>query len=139
MKTYQACLQSHANCVVCSDGHQNPHSLQLKFKNVAESEVAADYRVDKKHQGYTNLLHGGIASTLLDAAMTHCLLSEGIEALTAELNVRFHTPVLVGDSVQVVGRLISQRRGIYLLEATLSVAKQVCVKATGKFIQPKCG
>ena len=49
---------------------------------------------------------------------------EGIEALTAELNVRFHTPVLVGDSVQVIGRLISQRRGIYLLEATLSVAKK---------------
>ena len=71
--------------------------------------------------------------------MTHCLLSKGIEALTAELNVRFHTPVLVGDTVQIIGRLISQRRGIYLLEATLSVAKQVCVKATGKFIQPKSG
>ena len=54
-------------------------------------------------------------------------------------NVRFHTPVLVGDSVQIIGRLISQRRGIYLLEATLSVAKQICVKATGKFIQPKGG
>ena len=139
MKTYQACLQSHANCVVCGDGDQNPHSLQLKFTHVAENEVAADYRVNKKHQGYTNLLHGGIASTLLDAAMTHCLLAKGIEALTAELNVRFHMPVLVGDSVQIMGRLISQRRGIYLLEATLSVAKQVCVKATGKFIQPKGG
>jgi acyl-coenzyme A thioesterase PaaI-like protein len=71
--------------------------------------------------------------------MTHCLLSQGIEALTAELNVRFHIPILVGDSVQVIGRLLSQRRGIYLLEATLLVAKQVCVKATGKFIQPKGG
>jgi uncharacterized protein (TIGR00369 family) len=106
---------------------------------ISENEVAANYQVDKKHQGYIDLLHGGIASTLLDAAMTHCLLSKGIEALTAELNVRFHTPVLVGDSVQVIGRLISQRRGIYLLEATLSVAKQICVKATGKFIQPKGG
>lgn len=45
----------------------------------------------------------------------------------------------MGDSVQVIGRLISQRRDIYLLEATLSVAKQICVKATGKFIQPKGG
>ncbi len=139
MKTYQACLQSHANCIVCSDGITNTHSLQLCFTQVGDNEVAADYQVDKKHQGYTDLLHGGIASTLLDAAMTHCLLSKGIEALTAELNVRFHTPVLVGDSVQIVGCLISQRRGIYLLEATLSVAKQVCVKATGKFIQPKGG
>ncbi len=139
MKTYQACLQSHANCVVCSDGDQNPHSLQLRFTHVTENEVAADYRVNKKHQGDINLLRGGIASTLLDAAMAHCLLAKGIEALTAELNVRFHTPVLVGDSVQIMGRLISQRRGIYLLEATLSVAKQVCVKATGKFIQPKGG
>ena len=139
MKTYQSCLQSHAHCVVCSDGSMNPHSLQINFNQISENEVSAEYQVNKKHQGYTDLLHGGIASTLLDAAMTHCLLSKGIEALTAELNVRFHTPVLVGDTVQIIGRLISQRRGIYLLEATLSVAKQVCVKATGKFIQPKSG
>ena len=71
--------------------------------------------------------------------MTHCLLSEGIEALTAELNIRFHAPIKIGDSVQIIGRLLSQRRGIYLLEASLSVAKQICVKATGKFIQPEEG
>ena len=105
----------------------------------ADNKVTAYYRVDEKHQGYTNLLHGGIASTLLDAAMTHCLLSQGIEALTAELNIRFHAPIKIGDSVQIIGRLLSQRRGIYLLEASLSVAKQICVKATGKFIQPKEG
>lgn len=139
MNTYQACLQSHANCVACSDGVQNPHSLQLKFTPSADNKVTAYYRVDEKHQGYTNLLHGGIASTLLDAAMTHCLLSQGIEALTAELNIRFHAPIKIGDSVQIIGRLLSQRRGIYLLEASLSVAKQICVKATGKFIQPKGG
>jgi uncharacterized protein (TIGR00369 family) len=139
MNTYQACLQSHANCVACSDGVQNPHSLQLKFTPSADNKVTAYYRVDEKHQGYTNLLHGGIASTLLDAAMTHCLLSQGIEALTAELNIRFHAPIKIGDSVQIIGRLLSQRRGIYLLEASLSVAKQICVKATGKFIQPKEG
>ena len=79
MNTYQACLQSHANCVACSDGVQNPHSLQLKFTPSADNKVTAYYRVDEKHQGYTNLLHGGIASTLLDAAMTHCLLSQGIK------------------------------------------------------------
>mgnify|MGYP000181443879 FL=1 len=139
MNTYQVCLQSHANCVACSDGVQNPHSLQLKFTPSADNKVTAYYRVDEKHQGYTNLLHGGIASTLLDAAMTHCLLSQGIEALTAELNIRFHAPIKIGDSVQIIGRLLSQRRGIYLLEASLSVAKQICVKATGKFIQPKEG
>ena len=61
MKTYQACLQSHANCVVCSDGSTNPHSLQLSFNPISENEVAADYQVDKKHQGYIDLLHGDIA------------------------------------------------------------------------------
>ena len=89
MNTYQACLQSHANCVACSDGAQNLHSLQFKFTSSADNKVTAYYRVDEKHQGYTNLLHGGIAGPLLDAAMTHCLLSQGIEALTAELNIRF--------------------------------------------------
>ena len=32
MNIYQACLQSHANCVVCSDVAQNPH----KFTSTAD-------------------------------------------------------------------------------------------------------
>jgi acyl-coenzyme A thioesterase PaaI-like protein len=40
---------------------------------------------------YTGLLHGGMTSTLLDAAMTHCLFMQGVQALTAELTVdSFH-------------------------------------------------
>ena len=36
-------------------------------------------------EGYTGLLHGGIAAAFLDGAMTNCLFAHGIEALTAEL------------------------------------------------------
>ena len=100
MKTYQASLQSHAHCVVCSDGSTNPHSLQLSFKQIAENEVAADYQVDKKHQGYTDLLHGGIASTLLDAAMTHCLLSK-VYLCWLALQLLMAMVIQVGSQIQI--------------------------------------
>jgi len=139
MHIYQESLKSHAKCIVCSDGAQNPHSLQLQFQRTNENEVQATYLADEKHQGYNGLLHGGIASTLLDAAMTHCLLCFGVEALTAELNVRYHQPLLIQDRVKISGRMLNQRRGIYFLEATLSVNDIICVTGTGKFIKPKGG
>lgn len=51
-------------------------------------------------QEYEGQLHGRVISSLLDAAMTHCLFHHGIEAVTGELYVRFvffHPPSLVED------------------------------------------
>ncbi|WP_282597464.1 ferritin-like domain-containing protein [Dickeya oryzae] len=85
------------------------------FSEHPDGSVCADYTADHRHQGYTGLLHGGMTSTLLDAAMTHCLFMQGVQALTAELTVRFISPVCTGDKLMVCARLLGQRRGIYLL------------------------
>lgn len=137
MTDYHAAKKAHTNCMVCSRVESNPDTLQLEFERDFEGRVTAQFQVTSRHQGYDGLLHGGMVSTLLDAAMTHCLFTYGVQALTAELVVRFIAPIPVGQQVTVSAHLVCQKRGIYQLEAFITQGQQSLARATAKFIKPK--
>ncbi|WJV65484.1 PaaI family thioesterase [Pectobacteriaceae bacterium CE70] len=135
--------------MVCGSRENNPDSLELVFSQHLDGSVSAPFMVSSQHQGYTGLLHGGMTSTLLDAAMTHCLFMQGITALTAELTVRFMAPIRVSQALTVCARLLGQRRGIYQLEAWLVSGPHIAgqniatdqrlARASAKFIAPTAG
>ncbi len=126
--------QSHVMCAVCGTEENNYYSLGATFLVEEDHSVRSKFVVLPRHQGYLGLLHGGIASSLLDAAMTHCLLSQKITALTAQLDVRYHAPIRVGDQIEVTGQLVSVKRGVYFLKAVLIVDQETRVSANGKFV-----
>lgn len=137
MTHYHTAKQAHTHCMVCGEAENNAETLRLEFSQVSEGEVTAPFQVTSRHQGYDGLLHGGMSSTLLDAAMTHCLFAHGIQALTAELVVRFIAPIQIGQQIILTARLLGQRRGIYQLEASIASGRQQLARATAKFIEPK--
>jgi uncharacterized protein (TIGR00369 family) len=104
--------------MVCGSRDNNPDTVNLMFSEHPDGSCA-DYTADHRHQGYTGLLHGGMTSTLLDAAMTHCLFMQGVQALTAELTVRFISPVCTGETDGMC-QTAWATQGIYLLEAWLT-------------------
>lgn len=127
----------HRSCFVCGQSSCAPFGLAIKYLPLDQESAHAEIVIEHRHQGYDGLLHGGIASALLDGAMTHCLLQQNIPALTAELNVRFHEPIALGDTVYIMAKVVQQRRGIYLMEGQLTVEGKCCVSAKAKFLQPK--
>ena len=139
MDSYQRAQQSHADCMVCGLREHNSGSLELVFSPQLDGTVSAPFVVSTKHQGYTGLLHGGMTSTLLDAAMTHCLFMQGVQALTAELTVRFMAPICLGQTISVCAKMLGQRRGIYQLEAWLMAGQKKVARASAKFITPSPG
>ena len=96
--------------------------------------VVAFVQADPHWQGYSGVLHGGIISTLLDAAMTHCLFHHGVEAMTASLKVRFLEPIPCGGELQIKAVLEKQRRHVYLLDAELSLSGRCLARAEARFI-----
>ncbi|MEI8635053.1 PaaI family thioesterase [Vibrio sp. PP-XX7] len=100
---------------------KNPSSLGLIFHAESDHMVFSQFKVCAQHQGYNGLLHGGIAASLADAAMTHCLFYQGVKGLTAELNMRFHHPIQLGDLVDIYAELNQVRRHIYQLSSRLMV------------------
>ena len=63
-------IENNDNCFVC--GMKNPYGFQVKpeIKNGGEF-VYIGCTPPEHLQGWANILHGGILSTLLDEAITH--------------------------------------------------------------------
>jgi acyl-coenzyme A thioesterase PaaI-like protein len=87
-------------------------------------------------EGYSGLLHGGIAAAFLDGAMTNCLFAHGIEALTAELRVRYREPVAVPGEIVTRATLTESHGRLFLLRAELHQQGRLKATAIGKFVKP---
>lgn len=80
------------------------------------------------------MLHGGMIASLLDSAMTHCLFMQGVEAVTAELKVRYLHPVPCGSQVTLHARLKETFPPLYQLRAELTIEEDVVARGEAKFI-----
>ena len=123
----------HAYCLVCGD--RNPWSLKLCF-NSGEDDIAwARFRVGTRLQGYDGILHGGMVAALLDAAMTHCLFHHGVQAVTADLQVRFLKPISCDASVDIRAWVLSTTRSLHRLRAELVHEDCLMAWAEAKFLE----
>ncbi|MFM2483597.1 PaaI family thioesterase [Celerinatantimonas yamalensis] len=125
---------THSHCVACGPVHLIP-SLGLRFEWLDQNTIHSRFFVDKRYQGYDTILHGGVSSTLLDAAMTHHLIDRQIEAMTADLQVRFMIPVKVGLTVSIYAMQQRQKHGVYWMSSLLySEEHGVHARAKARFM-----
>lgn len=113
-------------CFVC--GMENPFGLQV---HPEISEAGASVRIEctpPEHlQGWANILHGGILSTLLDEAITYVGIGTFDQhAVTAQLEVRFRNPAPTGvklfvcaERIKVSKRLVEAKAEVTLGDGTL--------------------
>jgi acyl-coenzyme A thioesterase PaaI-like protein len=123
----------HVNCMIC--GERNPWSLGLCFQANDSNVMSARFQAHPRFQGYEGILHGGMISALLDAAMTHCLFHHGVHAVTADLHVRFVKPAPCEALLELRSWLLSARSPLYRVAADLLHEQQVVAKAEAKFMQ----
>lgn len=114
-------LEWEDGCFVCGKG--NAYGLQLEFKVDKENRtIETTWIPARHHEGYRNIVHGGLVSTVLDEAMAKLSTYLDIPAVTAELTVRFLRPVPPDQPLRVVGRIIEQRRRVLMAEAEALLA-----------------
>lgn len=125
--------KAHPFCLVCSGS--NPYGLALEFDVNDDGSVTASFLGHPALEGYPGRLHGGMIASLLDGAMTNCLFAHGHVAVTAELNVRYRSPVAIGCEMVVRAWMEKPHPPLYLMRAELN--QEGCVKATAtaKFMQ----
>ena len=124
----------HTNCFACGSG--NGMGLRLKFHRNEDGSVWGDFLAHQKFEGYSGILHGGIIATLLDSAMTNCLLMEGIPALTGRLSIKYSVPIRTGLIVRLEARILDKLRRIFLLEAKAFVKGNKVAYAEAKYVRP---
>ena len=97
-------------CFAC--GERNPIGLKLQFRFEGEDYVTT-FQVRPEYQGWAGIAHGGLLATVLDEVMARLLWEKGVNAITGKLEVRYHKPVSVGDTLEIRGRVARQSsRGV---------------------------
>jgi acyl-coenzyme A thioesterase PaaI-like protein len=109
--------------------------LGLEFVLQPDGSVESTFTGSAVFEGCSGLLHGGVTAALLDGAMTNCLFAHSVEALTAELTVRYRQPVTARGKMVVRAWLMESHGRLHLLRAELQQNGLVKASASGKFIE----
>ncbi len=111
--------------------------LGLTFYRQEDGSVFGDFFADPKFEGYSGIIHGGIVATLLDSAMTHCLLTENIPALTGRLSIKYSTPIRTGTAVKLEARIVDQIHEMFIVEGKAFVDGKRVASAEAKYMTLK--
>jgi len=112
-------------CFVC--GKRNPAGLQLDFELVGQTEVRTSFVPTKQFQGFQDIVHGGIITTILDEVMVNGCWLRGMRAMTGKLEVRLKRPARVGERLHFAGRILREAGKTVETEAQATTAEGVIV------------
>jgi len=119
-------------CIGC--GQNNPIGLKLNFKWDGKT-ARAEFTPTKFYQGWPDIVHGGIITTMLDEAMGHATLFGGFfDFLTASVQVNFKRPALIGEPLIITASVIRNEGRSIEVEGAVSLPDGTLV-AEGKATQ----
>lgn len=121
-------------CFVC--GTDNPHGLKLSFTcDNDKGEIISKVTFSRRFQGWKNVLHGGIISTVLDEIMVKAAEHKGLKCVTAELKVKFKKPALINTEYVIKGKIKEIRKKLIFAEGSvISTDNKIIAYADGKLI-----
>ena len=105
-------------CFGC--GQDNPIGLKLKF-NWDGKVASTQFTPNKLHQGWSRLVHGGIITALLDEAMAYAALFDGVNTITATMEVKFKSPAPIDKPLIIDGSVIKKTRRLVETKAAISL------------------
>ena len=115
-------------CFACS--RENPLSLKMEFYHDGD-EIIAPWRPLKEHQGYLDVLHGGIQSTLMDEIASWAIfVLKKTAGFTSRMTIRFKHPVSIHQEVTLRAKIQETRRNLVTVKTTLEdESGRICTEA----------
>ncbi|GBE05279.1 thioesterase superfamily protein [bacterium BMS3Abin10] len=124
-------------CFVC--GQKNPIGLKLDFDFNGKT-IKTEFVSRKEHQGYLNIVHGGIIMTLLDEAMVKLAIAMDIPAVTARMDIRLRKALDVGKKITVEAEITDEtRRTLDAYAKAVTADNEIIADAKGKLIKAQPG
>ena len=108
-------LDDDAMCFCC--GAKNPIGLKLEFETTSDGRMRTTWIPRKEHQGFKDIVHGGLVATVLDEVMVRLLYLRGIAAVTAGMEIKLLLPVRWGRPYRFEGWIVQDRGRAVITEA----------------------
>jgi acyl-coenzyme A thioesterase PaaI-like protein len=133
-------------CFGC--GPANSQGLHVRSFPQPDGNVTAVWQPSPHHAAFPGMLNGGIVGALLDChsnwtAAWHLMQRDQLPAppctVTANYAIKLRRPTPLGGEINLEAHVTSAQSDRVQVEATLSVAGQVCATCTGTFVAVKPG
>ncbi len=108
-------LEDDRMCFCC--GSENPIGLKLAFEMTPEGRMRTVWTPRREHQGFKDLVHGGLVATVLDEVMIRLIYDMGIKAVTAGMETKLLRPLRAGHAYRFEGWLARDRGRAVMTEA----------------------
>ena len=106
-------------CFAC--GPDNPIGLHISF-TMENGKCTGSFTPDENHVGFNDTVHGGIIFSALDDVMANLLYLQGIKAHTARCEIRYRKASKVGQQLNLVSRVLNERRRLVVLKGEARIA-----------------
>jgi acyl-coenzyme A thioesterase PaaI-like protein len=126
-------LKGH-NCFAC--GTENPIGLNLEFYRRSDA-ICADFMPGRNHEGWENMVHGGIVSTLLDEVMSWTVIVlKKTFLVTRKMDFKYIRPIPVKIPLTVTGRILDETSPpkITVRGEIRDDEKRLLVRGRGEFV-----
>jgi len=124
----------HSQCLF----NRNPPVPDLRFRFNDEGVLHGDFTCAGYHQGYDNMVHGGVIAAIIDASMTQCLMGHGIVGYTTDLSIKYRKPVFIRRKANLETSVKEVKMGLlYSMRCEIVQDHNLVVQATGRFFKVK--
>jgi acyl-coenzyme A thioesterase PaaI-like protein len=124
--------QHHSKCLFT----RNPPVRELDFRFTDSGQLRGTFTCTDEHQGYDSIAHGGIIAAVIDSAMAQCLMGHGVVGYTADLTIRYRTPVRINEEAQlktfVEGSAVDT---LYKMRCEIRQSQHLAVEANARFFR----
>ena len=114
--------ERYSLCFGC--GRDNPIGLKLNFGWDGKT-ARAEFTPTKLHQGWSEVVHGGIIMCLLDEAMAYAAKFEGMTCITARIQAKLKRPAVINEPLIITSsvtkktrKLVETRAEVFLIDGT---------------------
>lgn len=130
-------IPNYPYCFVCGD--KNKRGLNVRFYS-SGGKAKAEYTPTREFEGYRDILHGGIISSLLDEVMIQALIAQGILTFTTQIEIKFKKPARIGEKLLLEGEVLEDKGKIIITKGKaakkdgtiVAVSSAKYFKATGE-------
>ena len=114
--------KQYPNCFGC--GADNPIGLRLKYRREGDA-VVTEFTPGDEHEGWPNIVHGGIITTLLYEVMENFAYQNGTIAMMRSMHTSFRRPAKIGERITATARLEESADREMSVTATLTQDKLI--------------
>jgi uncharacterized protein (TIGR00369 family) len=126
-------LDDDGYCFAC--GKDNPIGLKMEFL-FENDEVTVKFTPKEEHQGWKNVIHGGILATLMDEAMARVIINSGYNVVTSSMDMRFLRPAKSGEEITITGKINRiDGKNIYAVSKILNGNNKTVASSRGTYVK----